>query len=104
MWVISDVFEGNNYLKPETLKPETATWMPWQTNQKDGRFLLNETMISGNFGHHDERVPKHMSFWKSFWYLNFYNLRLIRFDYWSWFWTTIMRIKGFVWRKVNGYK
>lgn len=104
MWVISDVFEGNNYLKPETLKPKTTSWMPWQPNEKDGKFLLNEIMMSGNFGHHDERVPKHMSYWKSFWYLNFYNLRLTRFNYWSWFWTPIMRIKGFAWRKYNNYK
>ena len=78
--------------------------MPWNPNEKDGSFLLNEIMRSGNFGHHDERIPKNMNYWKSFWYLNIYNLRLIRFDYWSWFWTPIMRLKGFVWRKINGYK
>ena len=78
--------------------------IPWAPNEKDGRFLLKEIMMSGNFGHHDERIPKNMSYWKSFWYLNFYNLRLIRFDYWFWFWTPIMRIKGFVWRKMHGYE
>ena len=78
--------------------------MPWNPNEKDGSFFLNEIMRSGNFGHHDERIPKNMNYWKSFWYLNIYNLRLIRFDYWSWFWTPIMRLKGFVWRKINGYK
>lgn len=78
--------------------------MPWNPNEKDGSFLLNEIMRSRNFGHHDERVPKNMTYWKSFWYLNFYNLRLIRFDYWSWFWTPIMRVKGFCWRKIKGYK
>lgn len=75
-----------------------------ESNQKDGMFLLREIMMAGNFGHHDERIPKNMNYWKSFWYLNFYNLRLIRFDYWSWFWTPLSRIKGFVWRKRHGYK
>ena len=92
MWVLGHVFE---------LEEKFMLWAP---DEKNGRFLLNEIMLAGNFGHHDERVPKKMSYWKSFWYLNFHNLRLIRFDYWSWFWTPIMRIKGFVWRRVNGYK
>ena len=92
MWVLCEVFGMEE--KDMLCKP----------NEKDGRFLLHEIMMAGNFGHHDERVPKNMSYWKSFWYLNFQNLRLIRFDYWSWFWTPIMRVKGFVWRKINGYK
>lgn len=92
MWVLGEVFG---------LEEEYMLWTP---DEKNGKFLLNEIMLAGNFGHHDERVPKNMSYWKSFWYLNFHNLRLIRFDYWSWFWTPIMRVKGFVWRKINGYK
>lgn len=92
MWVLGEVFG---------LERDYMTWAP---NEKDGRFLLKEIMMSGNFGHHDERIPKNMSYWKSFWYLNFHNLRLIRFDYWSWFWTPIMRINGFVWRKMHGYE
>ena len=79
-------------------------YMPWTPSEVDGKFLLNEIMLAGNFGHHDERVPKNMSYWKSFWYLNLHNLRLVRFDYWSWFWTPIMRLGGFVWRKLKGYR
>lgn len=92
MWVLGEVFG---------LEEKYMFWIP---DEKNGRFLLNEIMLAGNFGHHDERVPKNMTYWKSFWYLNFHNLRLVRFDYWSWFWTPIMRVKGFVWRKINGYK
>ena len=92
MWVLGEVFG---------LKEKDMLWI---SDENNGRFLLNEIMLAGNFGHHDERIPKRMSYWKSFWYLNFYILRLIRFDYWSWFWTPIMRIKGFAWRKLNGYK
>lgn len=92
MWVFGEVFGLEE------------KYMLWAPDEKNGRFLLNEIMLAGNFGHHDERVPKNMSYWKSFWYLNFHNLRLVRFDYWSWFWTPIMRVKGFAWRKINGYK
>lgn len=92
MWVLGEVFG---------LERDNMLWTP---NELDGRFLLNEIMLAGNFGHHDERVPKNMSYWKSFWYLNLYNLRLIRFDYWSWFWTPLSRINGFIWRKRNGFK
>lgn len=98
MWVIKTVFVGHEN------EDENKNWMPWKPNEKDGRYWLNEIMQSGNFGHHDECIPKQMNYWKSFWYLNFYNLRLIRFDYWSWFWTPIMSIKGFCWRKLNDYK
>ena len=92
MWVLGEVFGLEE------------KYMPWTPSEVDGKFLLNDIMLAGNFGHHDERVPKNMTYWKSFWYLNFHNLRLVRFDYWSWFWTPIMRINGFVWRKINGYK
>lgn len=95
IWVLSHVFGDNSV--PEFVEG-------WKPNENDGKFLLNEIMMAGNFGHHDERVPKNMSYWKSFWYLNFHNLRLLRFDKWSWFWTPIMRMKWFLWRKKNGFK
>lgn len=91
MWVMEHVFGLDE------------KYMIIEPDQKDGTFLIKEVMMAGNFGHHDERVPKKMNYWKSFWYLNTYNLRLLRFDRWSWFWTPFMRIKGFVWRKLHGY-
>ena len=92
MWVMGKVFG---------LEEKYMLWTPCE---KDGLFLLNEIMQAGNFGHQDARVPKNMSHWKSFWYLNFYNLRLTKFDYWNWFWGPIIRTYGFTWRKIHGFR
>lgn len=92
MWLLEDAF---------ALSPEKMLILP---NEKDGRFLLEEVMRSGNFGHDDERIPKGMGYWKSFWFYNTYSLRLSRFDYTLWLWLPIMRMKGFLWRKSKGYK
>ena len=110
LWVIAYVFEGNNHMKPaegaETLKPsETASWMPWKPNEKDGRFLLEEILQSGNFGKQDERQRGlYDSKWYSFWMVHMKTFRMWRFDHWAWLWSPIWRIKGFVWRKLKGYK
>lgn len=100
MWVIGHVFDPQ-MLETWILKLETTLWKP---NEEDGRFLLNEIMQSGNFGHHDERIPKQMSAWKSFWYLNLHNMRLLRFDPWFWFWTPLWRIYHYGWRKLKGFE
>lgn len=92
MWLLHEAF---------ALSPEKMLGIP---NEKDGRFLLKEVMKSGNFGHDDERIPKSMGYWKSFWFYNTYSLRLSRFDYTLWLWLPIMRLKGFLWRKSKGYK
>lgn len=46
MWIMKDVFglEGQHLL--------------FEANEKEGRFILNEVMMNGNFGHHDERKHK----------------------------------------------
>lgn len=101
MWVIGHVFDPY-MLETWILKPETALWIP---NEKDGRFLLDEIMMSGNFGKQDERQRGlYDSKWNSFWMVHFKTFRLWRFDHWAWFWGPICRIKGFVWRKMKGYK
>lgn len=101
MWVIGYVFD-HGMLETWLLKPETALWKP---NEKDGRFLLDEIMQSGNFGKQDERQRGlYDSKWNSFWMVHFKTFRMWRFDYWAWLWSPIYRIKGFVWRKLHGYK
>lgn len=110
MWVIAYVFEGNNLLKSgegvEPLKPsETASWMLWTPNETDGRMLLNEIMLSGNFGKQDERQKRmYDSKWNSFWMIHFKTIRFWRFDHWAWFWSPLWRVFGFAVRKINGYK
>ena len=78
--------------------------MLWSPSKKDGIFLLNEIMRSGNFGQSDvQKKGVYQNKWKSFWYIHFKTFRYWRFDYWAWFWSPIYRIRGFAWRKVNGY-
>ena len=31
-------------------------WMLWEPDEKEGRFILDEVMAGGNFGHHDQRL------------------------------------------------
>lgn len=106
MWVIGYVFEGKNLMNPETLRPyETASWMLWKSNEADGRMLLNEIMLSGNFGKQDERQKKmYDSKWNSFWMIHFKTIRFWRFDHWAWFWSPLWRVFGFAVRKINGYQ
>lgn len=79
--------------------------MLWTPNEKDGKFLLREIMLSGNFGKQDDRQKNlYKSKWHSFWIVHFKTFRLWRFDRWAWFWSPIYRIKGKVWQRVHGYK
>lgn len=78
--------------------------MLWSPSEKDGIFLLNEIMRSGNFGQSDIRKKGiYQNKWKSFWFVHFKTFCYWRFDHWAWFWSPICRIRGFVWRKLNGY-
>lgn len=78
--------------------------MLWSPSKKDGIFLLNEIMRSGNFGQLNlQNKDIYQNKWKSFWYIHFKTFRYWRFDHWAWFWSPIYRIRGFAWRKVNGY-
>lgn len=31
-------------------------WMLWEPDEKEGRYILEQMMTGGNFGHHDERL------------------------------------------------
>lgn len=78
--------------------------MLWCPSEKDGIFLLNEIMRSGNFGQSDIRKKGiYQNKLKSFWFVHFKTFCYWRFDHWAWFWSPICRIRGFVWRKLNGY-
>lgn len=76
-----------------------------EPNEQDGKFLLDEIMQAGNFGHHDERNKK---FDMGSYYQNFFgiigrNLAYFRFAPWDWLMSPIWRVYHFVWRKWNGY-
>ena len=93
MWMLGHVFGLNR------------DRMLWKPNEKDGRFLLREIMLSGNFGKQDDRLRNlYKSKWHSFWIVHFKTFRLWRFDHWAWFWSPIYRIRGKAWQVVHGYR
>lgn len=93
MWVLHQVFELG------------MINMPWVPNEKDGKILLDEVMLSGNFGKQDERMKNLFdSKWNSFWMVHFKTIRFYRFDKWAWFWSPLWRIYTYGWRLRKGYK
>lgn len=98
MWVIKTVFVGHDN------DNEDDNWMLWKPNDEDGRFLLDEIMTSGNFGHHDEKQQERKSkAGYGLWALLIRNLKLSRFDRGDWFWGPLWRVYHFVWRKAKGF-
>ena len=33
-----------------------SEWMPWEPEEKEGKYILEQVMTGGNFGHHDKRL------------------------------------------------
>ena len=66
MWVLQHVFEENNVDEERRKKNEDTKdnwrerypWMIVEPDEDEGRFLLKELMLNGNFGHFDKRVKK----------------------------------------------
>lgn len=86
MWVLNLVF--GNCPVPELVEG-------WKHNEKDGRFLLEEIMLSGNFGKQDDRQRGlYNSKWNSFWIVNAKAYKFIHFDHSAWIWSPIHRIKS----------
>ncbi|MDO4800558.1 MAG: nucleotidyltransferase family protein [Prevotellaceae bacterium] len=78
--------------------------VPWCPNKRDGEFLLKEILISGNFGHGNEKMNDVVTnTWKRAWVVNANTFRYWRFDHWAWFWSPLWRIYHFVWKKIKGY-
>ena len=77
----------------------------WDPDEKDGKFLLEEILQTGNFGHNDDRRPEslHAGGISFFLYVQKHNLRLSRFDRNDWFWGSLWRIYYFFWRNLKGF-
>lgn len=98
MWVIAHVFAYDN-------ENHNANFFFCRANEKDGRYLLKEIMLSGNFGKQDSRQKGlYKSKWNSFWMIHMKTFRFLRFDYWAWLWSPIERVRGYLWRRKNGYR
>lgn len=78
--------------------------MPWVPNPRNGEFLLNEIMMAGNYGHHDERINKTgESRWGRFWRVTRQNQHMMRFSKSEVLCTPLWRIWHFVWMRRQGY-
>lgn len=74
-------------------------------NERHGKLLLNEIMISGNMGHYDERLKEVQkdTRWQRFCMVTKHNMRLVRYYPAETIWTPFTRIKIWAWRKWNGW-
>lgn len=104
---IQEQFDQKKYYMPSFFRINLgvlAINMPWVPNELDGKLLLNEVMLSGNFGKQDERMKNlYDSKWNSFWKVHFKTFRFYRFDHSAWFWSPMWRIYTFFWRMKSGY-
>lgn len=101
LWLIWHVFEGEN---PDSflVTPNSSFLTP---NSKEGRFLLNEVMQNGNFGHHDERVKKVGSGKMQFLFGNVqHNLHLATHYPSEFFWAPIWLVYHYFWKRTNKNK
>lgn len=75
-----------------------------EPSEKDGRFLLEEILRGGNFGKFDNKQVRDSShYFSSFYGGLIWNLRLLRFNTFDWFWSPLWRLYYFGWRKMHGY-
>lgn len=93
MWLLNNIF-GMSMIN-----------VPWVPNERDGKFLLQEILNSGNFGSANERMHGvTTNLLKRAWVVNANAFRYWRFDHWAWFWSPLWRVYHFVWKRLHGYK
>ena len=93
MWIMNSIFR---------LEEEKLLCKP---NEKDGRFLFEEIVKSGNFGRNDKELnEKKKEAYGHFWLLFIRNLRYWRFDKWDWICGPLWRFYYKFWKLKRGFK
>lgn len=92
MWVMQEVF----HLQDELLIQPA--------DEREGRFLLHEIMLAGNFGQHDSRNQQKGSKWGNFWQQTIRNMRFLTHYPREVIWNPWYRLTQFIWRKRKGYR
>ena len=92
MWVMQEVF----------LLQDELLILP--ADEKEGRFLLREIMLAGNFGHNDSRNKLKESKWGNFWQQTIRNMRFLTHYPREVIWNPWYRLTQFIWRKRKGYQ
>jgi len=103
MWVIREVFCGKSDSAGLDWKEEYP-WMLMEPDEREGRFLLREIMLAGNFGHYDERNNTKSDKWGNFWQITGRNWRFLTRYPREVLWNPWYRISQFLWRIKNGYR
>lgn len=102
-WVLKTVFAGNANTSTSSAQTDDDNWLLCTPDECEGRKLLDEIMIGGNFGHHDER--NHVegeSFFGRFFRRWGRKFRMFRFDPLGTLLMPFSRIKLEIWmRKVR---
>lgn len=76
-------------------------YMICPANEKEGRFLLNEIMLAGNFGKYDERIKKTKTQGGHAWEKLKHNMRLVKHYPEEVMWEPGFRIYHWIWRKLE---
>lgn len=92
MWVMQEVF----------LLQDELLILP--ADEKEGRFLLREIMLAGNFGQTDSRNQHKESKWGNFWQQTLRNMRFLTHYPREVIWNPWYRLTQFIWRKRKGYQ
>jgi len=72
-----------------------------EPNEKEGKWLLNEIMLAGNFGQHDERIKHGGGQLSHAWEKTKHNLRLLTHYPEEVMWEPWFRLYHWVWRKLE---
>lgn len=117
LWVMQEVLfnDDENLASKENCNPNAQASRSVGTNaclcknlkiepdERLGRFILQEIMQGGNFGHHDERLKgvNEMGFWKR--WKQFLSVSFVRARYFpaDVFWSYVFRAQIGVWRKTG---
>ncbi len=91
MWVLKDTFGIED------------EYLLLQPDETEGRFLLQEILLAGNFGHYDHRNNFKTTKWGKFWQRTLRNTRFTTHYPREVLWCPIYRIYQYIWKKTNGY-
>ena len=91
MWVMQEVFRIQDDL------------LILPADEREGRFLLKEIMLAGNFGHFDSRNRHKEDKWGNFWQQTMRNMRFLTHYPREVIWNPWYRLSQFLWRKRKGY-
>lgn len=93
MWVLQKVFGMDD------------SYLITAPNEREGRFLLNEIMLAGNFGKYDERLQHERGESSIHWALRKIkrNFRFVRSYPSEVLWSPLWKIWHWCWRKSKGY-